>query len=89
MSFGFDTKEECTNFVNYCDSDIVMFAIWLSKVSFNTDKVIFKNVPCMPTYTKAWTDEEIAAELGLTNEEVAYIHEEMKDFGYKAMKKEN
>lgn len=89
MSFGFDTKNECINFVNYCDSDIIMFAIWLSKVSFNTDKVIFKNVPCMPTYTKAWTDDKIAKELGLTGEEVAYIHEEMKGFGYKAMKKEN
>ena len=29
---------------------------------------------------------EIAKELGLTQEEVDYIHEEMKDFGYKARK---
>lgn len=86
-SFGFNTKEECINFVNYCDSDIIMFAIYLSKTSFNINSKTFNSVPCMPTYTKAWTDEEIAAELGLTDEEIAYIHEEMKDFGYKVMKK--
>ena len=85
-SFGFNTKEECTNFVNYCDSDIVMFAIYLSKTSFNINSKTFNSVPCMPTYIKAWTDDEIAKEIGLTDEEVAYIHEEMKDFGYKAMK---
>lgn len=29
------------------------------------------------------TEEEIAKELGLTDEEVDYIHEEMKPFGWK------
>lgn len=78
---GFDTKEECFNFVNYFDSDIVMFAIHLNKTSKNIN---IKFVPDMPTYTKSWTDDEIAKEIGLTEEEVKYIHEEMKDFGYKA-----
>ena len=84
--FGFNTEEECINFVNYCDSDIIMFSIYMYKTSFNNGTPLYKKLPAMPTYTKAWTDEEIAQELGLTDEEVAYIHEEMKDFGYKAMK---
>lgn len=86
-SFGFNTKEECLNFVNYCDSDIFMFAYYLMKTSIKVNSINFRYVPCMPIYTKAWTDEEIAQEIGLTDEEVAYIHEEMKDFGYKAMGK--
>lgn len=87
-SFGFNTKVECKNFINYCDTDVFMFGVYLFKKNFNQDPSVFEHLPCMPTYTKAWTDEEIATELGLTDEEVAYIHEEMKDFGYKAMKKE-
>lgn len=85
-SFGFDTKEECKNFVDYCDSDIVMFAIHFMKLNFHIHASNFTYVPCMPTYTKSWTDDEIAKELGLTQEEVDYIHDEMKDFGYKARK---
>lgn len=83
--FGFKTTDECNNFVNYCDSDILMFSIYMYKTSFNNGTPLYKKLPAMPTYTKAWTDEEIAKELGLTEEEVAYIHEEMKDFGYKAI----
>lgn len=85
-SFGFDTIEECKNFVDYCDSDIIMFAIHFMKFNFHIHAVNFTYVPCMPTYTKSWTDEEIAKELGLTQEEVDYIHKEMEDFGYKARK---
>ena len=87
LGFPFDTEEECKNFVLYFDLDIIMFCIFLVKTSFNTNNKIYKFVPYMKNYKNIWTDEEIAAELGLTDEEVAYIHEEMKDFGYKAMKK--
>ena len=84
FSIPFNTEYECKNFVDYCDSDILMFSIYLNKISIASDKWLFKCLPYMPTYTKSWTDDEIAKEVGLTKEEVDYIYKEMKDFGYKA-----
>ena len=83
----FDTIEECKNFIAYTETDIVMFALFTSKDNNNQTPSMLALIPWLGDYTKQWTEEEIANVLKLTPEEVDYIHEEMKPFGWKAQPK--
>lgn len=83
----FDTIEECKNFIAYTETDIVMFALFTSKDNNNQTPSMLALIPWLGDYTKQWTEEEIANALELTPEEVDYIHEEMKPFGWKAQPK--
>ena len=83
----FDTVEECKNFISYTETDIVMFALFTSKDNNNQTPSMLALIPWLGDYTKQWTEDEIANELGLTKEEVDYIHEEMKPFGWKTQPK--
>lgn len=87
MGIPFNTKNECENFVKYANTDIFEYAILVQKNSFATDKWLFKKIPFLPIYKKEWTEEDIQNELNLTDKEMDYIHEEMKDFGWKAKNK--
>ena len=82
-AFPFETENECKNFVSYVNTDIFEYMILIQKNSMNTDKWLFKKIPYMPTYSKIWSEDEIAKELGLSDEELNYIHDEMKNFGWK------
>ena len=86
-AFPFNTENECKNFVKYVNSDIFEYMILVQKNSMNTDKWLFKKIPYLPTYTKEWSEEDIAKEFSLTKEELDYIHDEMKDFGWKTRNK--
>lgn len=83
----FETKNECKNFVNSIDCDILMFAIFCGKVNTSITGNMLELVPWFGDYTHEWTEEMIQKELKLTDEEVEYIHEEMKNFGWKAQPK--
>ena len=83
MGFPFKSENECKHFVKYIMSDIFEYMILVQKNSMNTDKWLFKRIPYMPTYEKEWTDLEIANEIGLTTEELNYIYDEMKNYGWK------
>lgn len=82
----FETKNECKNFVNSIDCDILMFAIFCGKVNTSITGNMLELVPWFGDYTHEWTEDMIQKELGLTDEEVNYIHEEMKEFGWKTRK---
>ena len=86
MGFPFKSEIECKHFVKYVMSDIFEYMILVQKNSMNTDKWLFKLIPYMPTYEKEWTDIEIAKEIGLTPEELNYIYDEMKNYGWKTRK---
>lgn len=83
MGFPFSSEDECKHFVKYINSDIFEYMILVQKNSMNTDKWLFKLIPYMSTYEKEWTDQEIADEIGLTDEELSYIYDEMKNYGWK------
>ena len=82
--FGFNTKNEKNNFLVYVNTDIIYFIIFATKDDRNNTPYIFSKIPLMNNYNIIWTDKMIADEIGLTEEEVDYIHEEMKNFGWKA-----
>ena len=77
---------ECKNFVQYCNTDLVMFIIYAYKRALSQSSNL-QYIPYLPTYTKEWSEEDIANEFGLTKEELDYIHDEMKDFGWKTKHK--
>lgn len=86
-AFPFDTENECSNFITYCDNDILMFSLFLVKKSFHNNKCNFKYLPYMNTFSKKWSDNDIAKEIGLTEDELRYIYDEMKNFGWKTRNK--
>lgn len=85
----FKTVTECKNFVLACETDILMFAYYICKQNINCFPGYFILIPWLGDYTHEWSEDMIQKELGLTDEEVAYIHEEMKDFGWKMVSKES
>lgn len=86
-NFAFDSEAECQNFVSYLDTDIATYAMSLRKINKASVKSTFSLMPWLGDYTRSWNDDQIAAELGLTKEELEYIHEEMKNFGWKCAKR--
>lgn len=82
--WNFNTEAECKNFISSTETDICMFALFISKNNNANSEGAMELIPWFSDYTHEWTEEMIAQELGLTDEEVKYIHEEMKDFGWKA-----
>ena len=82
--WNFNTEAECKNFISGTETDICMFALFISKNNNANSEGAMELIPWLNDYTHEWTEEMIAQELGLTDEEVIYIHEEMKDFGWKA-----
>lgn len=80
----FKTIDECKNFISACETDILMFAYYVCKQNVNCFPGYFVLIPWLGDYTHKWTEKEIQDKIGLTNEEVAYIHKEMKNFGWKA-----
>lgn len=85
--FSFVTKNEAKNFVSAIETDISMFALHVQKSNRAIIPSTVSYIPWLSDYTRSWTDEDIARELGLTDEELDYIHEEMKNFGWKCAKK--
>ena len=64
-----------------------MFALSILKVNRKILQSTVSYIPWLSDYTRSWNDDQIAAELCLTKEELDYIHEEMKNFGWKCAKK--
>ena len=84
---SFETEEEARNFRISIETDIEMFALYTLKSHRRVKKEYLILMPWLSDYTRSWNDDQIAAELGLTKEELDYIHEEMKNFGWKCAKK--
>lgn len=78
---GFSSLKECYNFINYCNTDIVMFLNYLYKFNQHT------RYDCIPIYdfTNPIIENEIIEKIGLINY-TNFIKDEMKNFGYKVKK---
>lgn len=85
--FTFASENEMNNFWNVMNTDIMYFVVYTFKDDRNLTMYLFSHIPYLKDYTHVWTEQEIANELGLTQKEVDYIHEEMKPFGWKAQPK--
>ncbi len=65
----FETKDEAYNFYTYLKLKITRFCMSINKWSFSIE---VSSIPYLPTYTKQWTNESVAEEIGLTKEELEW-----------------
>lgn len=75
--YSFVCNTDAANFVSYLLLKLTRFCLSVHK--FNND-VILSSVPYMPTYTHEWTDEMVAKELGLTDEELKWAINWIPDY---------
>ena len=68
----FSNKEECDNVISYISTRFFRFLVLLKKNSQNAAKGVYQLVP-QQDFSKPWTDEELYAKYGLTQEEIAFI----------------
>ena len=73
---NFDTQEEAENFFNYMQTDFIKFLGITIKRSVN---VPLRFIPYMPTYTRAWTDEDLFDFFNITEEEQNIINTTIKE----------
>ena len=68
----FADKAICDNVMSYIATKFFRFLVLLKKNSQNAAKGVYQLVP-QQDFSKQWTDEELYAKYGITNEEIAFI----------------
>ena len=68
----FDTREEAENVCSYIKTKFFHFLLTLRKNTQDATKTVYQFVP-MQDFSKPWTDKELYAKYGLTDEEIAFI----------------
>lgn len=70
-------ETECENMVGYLKTRFVRFCHSLAKASQDATAKTYRFVP-IQDFSKPWTDEELYAKYGLTEEEIAFIESMIK-----------
>lgn len=73
----FETKEECENVQSYFGTRFFHFLVTLQKNTQDCMKKVYSFVP-VQDFSKPWTDKELYAKYGLTDEEIAFIESMIK-----------
>lgn len=68
----FHDKNECQNVISYISTRFFRFMAMLKKVTQSTTKSIYTLVP-QQNFSKSWTDAELYAKYGLSDEEITFI----------------
>ena len=70
-------KTEGENICTYISTKFFRFLVLLKKSTQNAPKGVYSFVP-MQDFSKPWTDEELYAKYGLTQEEIDFIESMIK-----------
>ena len=73
----FESREEAENLVSYMKTRFARFLLSSILLTQNIAKDKFQLIP-LQDFSKPWTDEELYAKYGLTNEEIAFIESMIK-----------
>ena len=73
----FDNKAEAKNAMSYISTKFFRFLVSVRKISQDATQKVYQFVP-MQDFSKPWTDAELYAKYGLTDEEVAFIESMIK-----------
>ena len=73
----FDHQEECTNMLQYLKTRFVRALIAMATATQHLSKANFRFVP-LQDFTRPWTDADLYAKYGLTEEEIAFIESMIK-----------
>lgn len=77
------TKIEAINLLKWLNTDMIMFIINHYKTQISNSTVFYRLLPQPPTLDGNYSDEVLMKHFNLTQEEMDWIHSEMKDFGWK------
>ena len=73
----FGTHTQCENVLTYITTRFFRFLVLLKKPSQNATRKVYSFVP-IQDFSKPWTDPELYAKYGLTDEEIAFIESMIK-----------
>lgn len=73
----FDTRQETENYANYLATKFVRFLVLQRKTTQHVTPDRFRFVPMMDM-TRQWTDDDLYAHFGLTDDEIDYIESSIK-----------
>lgn len=73
----YDKRDSAENTLSYLKTKFVRFLMQLCVSGFGLSKIVFPFVP-IQDFTKPWTDEELYAKYGLTQEEIDFIESMIK-----------
>lgn len=73
----FKDKQTTENVKRYIATRFFRFMVFLKKITQDATSRVYELVP-MQDFSKAWTDEELYAKYGLTDEEIAFIESMVK-----------
>lgn len=68
----FKDKAECENAISYISTKFFRFMVLQKKNSQDAMRGVYEYVP-MQDFSKPWTDEELYAKYGISDEEIAFI----------------
>lgn len=74
---SFDTEAEAKNYFNYLKGKFARFLVAQIAMTQQITKFTFSFVP-IQDFSKPWTDEELYAKYGLTDDEIAFIESMIK-----------
>ena len=74
---SFDSKEKAENTITYISTKFFRFMVLLKKNTQDAPARVYELVP-MQDFSKPWTDEELYAKYGLTQEEIDFIESMIK-----------
>jgi len=74
--FAFDSKLECLNYISYFETNFYRFLMKCGKTTHNLNSTAYRYIPLV-SFNEAWDDKKLAQKFGLTEEEVAYINEQV------------
>ncbi len=77
MNGPYSSKAEAENVISYIKTKFFHFLIGLKKITQHTTNKVYGFVP-MQDFSKPWTDEELYAKYGLTDEEINFIESMIK-----------
>lgn len=73
----FNSENEANNFASYACTKFFRFLVALKKISQDALQKVYSLVP-LQDFSKPWTDEELYAKYGLSDEEIEFIESMIK-----------
>lgn len=73
----FESKEICMNVISYIKTKFFRFLVMLMKPTQHAPAKVYGFVP-VQDFSKLWTDDDLYAKYGLTDEEIAFIDSMIK-----------
>ncbi len=74
------TKKQCENIISYIQTKFFRYVVSIKKKTQDNPRGVFQFVP-LQDWSKSWTDEELYAKYGLSEEEIQYIDSRIKPMG--------